>query len=75
MLYRRQERYADAEPLLRNVAQMGEKVFGLLHPNVEMFLENHAAVLQALGRMAEAREQAERAAAVREALARREQGL
>jgi Tfp pilus assembly protein PilF len=59
-----QERYADAEPVLRRALAMKEKTLGPNNPSVAHTLSNLAQVLDALGRKAEAEKLAARAAAI-----------
>ena len=54
MLYRRQGRYADAEPLYKRTLSILEKALGPDHPDVATALSNLAELYQDQGRYADA---------------------
>ena len=53
-LYFLQQRYEEAEPLLRQTVEIAETVFGPEHPQVADYLVGHASILEQLGRTEEA---------------------
>jgi CHAT domain-containing protein/Tfp pilus assembly protein PilF len=54
VLYARQARFDEAEPLYRRALEITEKVHGQEHPSVAISLNNLAAVCEQQGRLAEA---------------------
>lgn len=55
-LYFLQKRYAEAEPLIRQTVEIAESVLGPEHPQVADFLNGHGAILEGLGREADAQQ-------------------
>ncbi len=60
--------YAEARPLAERALAIDEAIFGPNHPDVAVYLNNLAQILQDLGQPAEARPLAERALAIDEAI-------
>ncbi len=64
MHYEAQGKYAEAEPLYARALAIEETTLGSEHPDVSQSLRNYAALLQKMGRTAEAVKMEARAAAV-----------
>ena len=64
LLYKKQNRLKDAEPLLRRALTIKEKTFDPGHPSLVTGLKNFASLLRALGRDEEAVEFEQRAGAL-----------
>jgi len=62
---RRLGKYAAAEPVYRRALAAAEQTMGTAAPDLAVCLDNHAFVLERLGRKAEAARAASRAAAIR----------
>jgi tetratricopeptide (TPR) repeat protein len=67
MIYEKQGRYAEAEPLLTRALAIQEKALGPDHPDVADSLNNLATLYAEQGRYAEAEQLYKRALAIREA--------
>lgn len=65
MLYQTQGKYAEAEPLYERSLAMDEKTLGPEHPDLAESLKNYAALLQKMGRGADAAKMDARAEAIR----------
>jgi len=65
LLYQRQGRNDESEPLYKSALAIWEKALGRNHPLVAIALANYAALLRATGREAEANEMEARAKAIR----------
>jgi tetratricopeptide (TPR) repeat protein len=65
-LYRKQNRYAEAEPLLERSLAIAEKTLGPEHPTVGIVLNDLAELYRAQGRNVEAEPLKKRALAIRE---------
>ena len=66
-LFSAQALYAQAEPLIRRALDLGEASYGTAHPNVAIWLNNLALLLQATNRLGEAEPLMRRAHAIDEA--------
>lgn len=63
--YHIQGKYQQAEPLLKQVLEIQEKILGAKHPALAEVLETYAVLLRETGRTAEAAEMEARAKAIR----------
>lgn len=64
-LYRRQEKYAEAEPLLKRALDMRQKIMRPDHLDLALTMERYAATLRMLGKQDEALKLEEQALAIR----------